>query len=70
MVNYIRRIFNYLKPTKYMNMSRENQNRHKHDSKNRETIRKISEFFYESPLVEEDLDFNRDKSGVREDIVL
>lgn len=32
--------------------------------------KKISEFFRESPLVEEDLDFSRDKSDVREDIVL
>jgi len=39
MVNYIRRIFNYLKPTKYMNMSRENQNRDEHDCKERRTIR-------------------------------
>jgi prevent-host-death family protein len=32
--------------------------------------KKISEFFGESPLVEEDLDFSRDKSDIREDIVL
>ncbi|AFY58843.1 prevent-host-death family protein [Rivularia sp. PCC 7116] len=32
--------------------------------------KKISEFFRESPLVEEDLDFSRDKSDAREDIVL
>lgn len=32
--------------------------------------KKISEFFRESPLVEEDLDLSRDKSDVREDIVL
>ena len=38
MVNYIRRIFNYLKPTKYMNMTRENQNRQKQDCKERKTI--------------------------------
>lgn len=32
--------------------------------------KKISEFFRESPLAEEDLDFSRDKSDAREDIVL
>lgn len=32
--------------------------------------KKISEFFRESPLVEEDLNLSRDKSDVREDIVL
>ncbi len=32
--------------------------------------KKISEFFSESPLVEEDLNLSRDKSYVREDIVL
>lgn len=32
--------------------------------------KKISEFFRESPLVEEDLDFSRDKSDAREDIEL
>ena len=38
MVNYIRRIFNYLKPNKYMNTSRENKNRHEHDSEERRTV--------------------------------
>ena len=32
--------------------------------------KKISEFFRESPLVEEDLNLTRDKSDVREDIAL
>jgi prevent-host-death family protein len=32
--------------------------------------KKISEFFRESPLAEEDLDFSRDTSDAREDIVL
>lgn len=32
--------------------------------------KKISQFFRESPLVEEDVDFSRDKSDAREDIVL
>ncbi|MEO1432877.1 MAG: type II toxin-antitoxin system Phd/YefM family antitoxin [Cyanobacteria bacterium J06633_8] len=32
--------------------------------------KKISQFFRESPLVEEDLDFSRDKSYAREDIML
>ncbi|MGF1676054.1 MAG: type II toxin-antitoxin system Phd/YefM family antitoxin [Rivularia sp. (in: cyanobacteria)] len=32
--------------------------------------KKISEFFRESPLVEEDLDFSRDKSDAREDIAV
>lgn len=38
MVNYIRRIFNYLKPNKYMNTNIENQNRHEHDSEERRTV--------------------------------
>ncbi|MEL7246069.1 MAG: type II toxin-antitoxin system Phd/YefM family antitoxin [Cyanobacteria bacterium J06573_2] len=32
--------------------------------------KKISEFFRESPLAEEELDFSRDKSDAREDIML
>jgi prevent-host-death family protein len=32
--------------------------------------KKISQFFRESPLVEEDLDFSRDTSDVREDVEL
>ena len=38
MINYIQIIFNYLKPNKYMNTSRENKNRHEHDSEERRTV--------------------------------
>lgn len=38
MNSYIRRIFNYLKSNKYMNRSRENQNIHKHDYKERRIV--------------------------------
>ena len=38
MSSYIRRIFNYLKPNKYMNTNIENQNRHEHNSEERRTV--------------------------------